>query len=452
MSISVGLFRQDLEKALRPEGIEIAAERVDACALYVKSDVMQAVWVVLDFMDFNLNVVRTLRDAAVAKTGIAAEHVHILSTHNHGGGTPDLQVLAELIADAADKAMQSARPAKMRAVTTKPDKKINYLRRIYVPELEGCTTYWFGTGDFEGSDKFNAAPHIEHAVQTIAAGIDVPYFGVKETNRPYQEWPDADPLLTAIEFRAIEDDAPIGSLVRFASHVNCSNGGGYLTGDFPYTLRQKMEEALGGSAIFMTGPCGDVCPWMIQKRDGTSARIGAYLAEVALNALKNAAFEPVTKFADLTEPVRLPVRSEVLAGDVILPEEMPADLPGRRRYLEARRTRSSMDFLLEKYQEGETGPLTDTTEIQLGFLRLNDCIFAAFPGETFSTTGNALRAAFPDANITTVTEHWRTVMYLPPKDDLANGSYEATCRVTGEGAAEILLDSAKKAAEKFLKA
>jgi len=79
-------------------------------------------------------------------------------------------------------------------------------------------------------------------------------------------------------------------------------------------------------------------------------------------------------------------------------------------------------------------------------------IFAAFPGETFSTTGEALRAAYPELNISTVTEHWRTVMYLPPKEDLANGSYEATCRVTDEGAAEILAEKSIETMASFLKA
>lgn len=451
MSILIGMKRQDLEKALRPVGVEISEERVEACCLYVKSDTAEAAWIVLDFMDFNLNVVKTVRDAVAAKTGIAKEHVHILSTHNHGGGTPDLQVLAEVVADAACEAKATAHPAKMRTAATKPGERVNYLRRIYVPELEGCTTYWFGTADFEGFETFDAAPHIEHAINEVIKG-KLAYFGTEPTERPYTPWPEADDLLIAVEFRAIEDDAPIGSLVRFASHVNCSNGGSFLTGDFPYTLRRRMEQALGGNAMFFTGPCGDVCPWMAKKRDGTSTRIGNILADAALEALKDVPFEPVTKFADLTQPVDLPVRSEVLAGDVVIEGEMPEDLPSRRRYLEALRTKNSMDFLLEKYQVGEEGPLKETTEIQLGFLRLNDVIFAAFPGETFSTTGQVLREAFPNANITTVTEHWRTVMYLPPKADLALGSYEESCRVTGAGAAELLAEKSIETMEKFLNA
>lgn len=451
MGILIGMKRQDLEKALRPVGVEIGEERVEACCLYAKSDAAEAAWIVLDFMDFNLNVVKTVRNAVAAKTGIAREHVHILSTHNHGGGTPDLEVLADVVADAAVEAKTTARAAKMRAANATPENRVNYLRRIYVPELEGCTTYWFGVGDFEGFESFDAAPHIEHAINEVVKG-NLAYFGTEPTERPYTPWPEADDLLTVVEFRGLEDDAPIGSLVRFAAHVNCDNGGGYLEGDFPYVLRQRMEEALGGNALFFTGPCGDVCPWMAKKRNGTSAKIGNHLADTALKALEGVPFEPVTKFADLTQPVDLPVRSEVLAGDVVIEGEMPENLPARRRYLEALRTKSSMDFLLEKYQEGEEGPLKETTEIQLGFLRLNDVIFAAFPGETFSTTGAALQAAYPNANITTVTEHWRTVMYLPPREDLANGSYEATCRVTDEGAAELLAEKSIEAMAKFLKA
>ena len=164
MSILVGMKRQDLEKALRPVGVTIGEERVEACCLYVKSDAAEAAWIVLDFMDFNLNVVKTVRDAVAAKTGIAKEHVHILSTHNHGGGTPDLQELADVVADATVEAKATARAAKMRSATARPEQRVNYLRRIYVPELEGCTTYWFGTADFEGFESFDAAPHIAKCI------------------------------------------------------------------------------------------------------------------------------------------------------------------------------------------------------------------------------------------------------------------------------------------------
>ena len=106
------------------------------------------------------------------------------------------------------------------------------------------------------------------------------------------------------------------------------------------------------------------------------------------------------------------------------------------------------DFLQGKYRNGEDVP-GDTICISFGLLRLNDLLFAAFPGETFSVTGKALQAAYPQKAICTVTEHGRTVMYLPPEDDCRLGGYESVCRTTAPNAEQFLLDATRDAIGKL---
>ena len=443
MACLIGMAKADLEPALQPCQ-PVSEERVCAVALYAEQGALRTLWVVLDMMDFDLHVVSTLKGAVSARLGLPESHVHILSTHNHGGGEPDAERLAPLIADCAWKAAQTAVPARMRYAITQVPRQVTLIRRMYVPEIESTTTVFYGITE---QTRFDSAPHTEYVLQKLNEGT-YPYIGTTETDRPFIPYPPGDPQIAAVAFESLEGKL-IGSIVRFATHVVCSNRPGIFTGDFPHHLRQKMEEALGGTAMYLSGPCGNICPGMERKNDGTSKKLGTLLADTALKALDKANFAPIKALKETAVTISLPVRKEVLENAVEIPDQMPEDLPARRIYLEQQGTLSRMDFLQEKYRKGEVCP-KETTDISFGLLQLNDLVFAAFPGETFYETGEALRHAFPETAIVTVTEHGRSVMYLPPHDQLAQGGYETVCRMTACGAAEKLETETVSAVKHFL--
>lgn len=443
MDCLIGMAKIDLKVALQPSQ-PVSEERVCAVALYVQQAQTRTLWVVLDMMDFNRHVVDTLKHAVSARIGLSESHVHILTTHNHGGGEPNPDALAPLIADCAWEAMQTAAPAKIRFAITQVPKQVTLIRRMYVPEIESATTVFFGITEQTG---FDSAPHTEFVIQKLKEGT-YPYVGTIDTDRPFTPYPPGDPQIVAVEFQTL-DGNPIGSLVRFATHVVCSNRAGIFTGDFPHHLRQKMEATLGGTAMYLSGPCANICPGMERKNDGTSQILGTLLADTALGALKKATFSPLKAVKEAAVSIDLPVRKEVLEAAVEIPDQIPEDLPSRRVYLEQQGVLSRMDFLREKYAEGESA-LRTATEVSVGLLKLNDLVFAAFPGETFYETGEAVRAAFPESTLVTVTEHGRTVMYLPPYDQLAQGGYETVCRLTDEGAAEKLEKETISAVKQFL--
>ena len=444
MHCMIGMANRDLEPALRPLPVTVSEERICAVALYAASKDVRAVWIELDFMDFNFKVVSTLQKAVAEKTGMEIEHVHILTTHNHSGGEPDLQTLAELVASCAEEAVKTAKPAQIRKAITTIPRQVSFIRRIYVPEIDGATSMFYGVSDRDG---FDSSPHTEHMIQSLKKGI-LTYRDVTETDRPYRPYEPGDPCVAAIEFRG-EDGAPIGTVVRFASHVNCNNYGSIFASDFPHYMRKKLEETVGGTAMFITGPCGNICPSMTKKNDGSAAMIGTLLADTAMEVLQKTEFAPLETVEDRSVPISLPVRQEVMTRQVTIPEVMPEALPDRRRYLEKVDTQISMEFLWEKYQEGET-ERKDTVDITIGMLKLNDLLLVGFPGETFYETGEAVRRAFPREEIITATEHDRTVMYMPPRDQLWQGGYETVCRVTDEGAAEKLEAETIAAVKRFL--
>ena len=212
-----------------------------------------------------------------------------------------------------------------------------------------------------------------------------------------------------------------------------------------------MKSAFGGAAMFLNGPCADIAPAMIDKMEGRERPLGEYVASVALDALSREEYREITDVCDSKSEIRLPVRREVLDNAVEISSVMPDSLPERKRYLELCRLEKTLPFLREKYSEGER-ELTDTVSVFLGFLRLGDLVFVAFPGETFSVTGESVIEAFPNAKmkICTVTEHERTVMYLPPYDEFLRGGYESICKTTAPESEAILRHEAIKKLETFL--
>ena len=436
MAVVIGMAKQDLAAAKDSSWI-ISDERACAIALYAASEETRTIWMVLDFMDFNLSVVNTLKSAVAAATGLTASQVHILTTHNHGAGEEHaLEKLSPLCATCALQAMATARPATMSMAFTNIDKQVTYIRRMYIPELDAATTLFYGTCEENG---FDSAPHTEFVLKELEKG-ELTYRGYTETDRPYNPFPNGDPCLFAAVFRD-EQDQVIGSLVRFAAHAICSYTDGICSSDFPHYIRKEMEESLGGTAMFLNGPCGNIAPGF-KSREGLSQLLGHYLAQTALEALKDQPQVPLTKLQDAAVSVSLPVCPDVLTQHVDLPEKMPEDLPARIRYLEAKRRskKEDMAFLWEKYSEGET-TLKDTIDVSVGILQLENLTLVGFPGETFYETGEAVRQAFSDKHIVTATEHGRTVMYMAVKEQMPLGGYETVCRVTAPGAAEILEDS-----------
>lgn len=442
--IKVGFSKTDLEKALLPREWYVREERIEAISFCIESEKTRAIWIILDFMDFNRKVTDTLKSATEKKTGISREHIHIVTTHNHGGGEPDCRILAELVADGAMAAMNAAKPAEMRYVFTRVDKQVNYIRRVYIPEIEKVATVFFGTSEKTGYDS---APFVERFMEFLKKG-DLCYSGGIETKRPFNPLPSGDDELVAIQFR----DAcgvTIGSVVRFAAHAVCCNRDGSFSSDYPFYVRRRMEKEFGGIAAFMNGPCGDIAPGLIDKYEGTERTLGEYLAEIAITAIEHLPFETIEGFDDAEFEIRLPVRREVMEGRVTIDDDLPEDLKKRYEYLDKKSLGGLMNFLREKYTEGEE-TVNDEISVFMGFLRIGDMVFAGFPGETFSVTGVALQQAFPGLDICTVTEHGRTVMYLPPEADCELGSYESVCKTTARNGEEVLRTGAIGALESFL--
>ena len=447
-----GFGSVDLTEAL-VGGLPSAVEKVEAHALFTAPAGMPSaggVWIVLDFMDFDLSVVNSIKQAAAAACVLKQDRIHVLTTHNHGAGSPDhIGRISELAAKAAKEAVFSARPAVVRGIKVALPDGINFRRRIHVPEFDGMWTTFAGP---DMGERRSAAGFIEKAIHTIENG-QLSYFGWEPSARPAPDFGPGDPDFFLMEFQDAETGAPLGTLSRFAMHAIMRSNPSYFSSDYPWHLREEAKARFGGSSIFMNGPCGDLAPcfpWP-DKTTGLERQYAKRMLDAAEAKLKALPFEPLVTRHE-RHLVALPVREEVLAGNVTMEGPLPpaSDLPARKRYLERDRIRLTIGFLEGKYRNGES-VLSNTVTIELGALQLANWLIVAYPGETFSGTARAVAERFPEANLVSVTEHGRTVMYLPPEEEYLQGGYEPTCAVTSPGAEAMLDQAATKLVEDTLK-
>ena len=425
----VGFAKIDLEDALLPK--QPIREPIEAVSLYVEDGSTSCIWSVLDFMDFNLLVVNSIRSAIHEKTAIPLEHIHVLTTHNHGGGEPNAEILAHLTADCAMAAMGCAKEAKVRYAFTKTDKKVNIKRRLYIPEISGTATVFFGVSE---KCSFESALFAEAVIKGLEEGKTVNLPG-KSFTKSRGEFSEGDREICAIEFATPEGET-IGTLTRFAAHAVCANRPGSFSSDYPYHVRRKMEELCGGVAMFMNGPCAEIAPAMEDKQEGRERVLGEYIACLAKRAVEEKEFFTPDKITDEIVEVPLPVRDEVLKNFVDISDEMPESLPERKAYLDRKRLCGTLGFLREKYELGES-ELSDTVKVSLGVLKLGELTIFAMPGESFSETAMAIKETL-GGDICTVTEHGRTVMYIPTEEEFHLGGYESSCKLTAKNAEAIL--------------
>jgi len=435
-----GLSKINLKDALFPQ-LPIR-EPIEAVSAYFENDETSALWIVLDFMDFNKLYTDTIRTKISEDLGLSQEKIHVLTTHNHGGGTPSIEILAKLCSKCAVDAKDKAIHAKIRYARTESDRQLNILRRLYIPEIEGVSTLYFGACE---KNMHNSLLFKERVISELREGRICNYIGEDAIDEvvPFAE---GDKELFVLQFVSL-DGALIGSIVRFASHaVTCNREGSYSS-DYPYYVRAGMETEFGGICMFLNGPCAEIAPSMHDKFDGSEKTLGKQIANLAIEAIGNSELESIYHFADDKHEIMLPVRKEVIDNFVSIESEMPDSIPDKRRHLEKIKLKGSLPFLREKYSEGES-VLGEEISVQIGLLQLNDITFLAFPGETFYKTGDYIKKSFAEKRIITVTEHERTVMYLPPEEDFKLGGYESTCKLTASNSESVLrekvLDYLKK--------
>ena len=432
MSVKVGFAQTDL--------MDILAEKrncempVSGVAFHLAQNGRNSFFFTVDFMDFDLQTVNTLKNT-LSKVLPEQTEIHILTTHNHGAGSCsdlDMERFCSHAAECAVQAVKNAAECKLRFASGPIDRDITFSRRIFVPEAEGSFTCFYG---IDPEQPENASAFVKRALTALENdSLCFTGDGSAENCSSFR-FKKADPFLAVLEFRTM-DDIPLGNIVRFASHAVCCNLPDCYSSDYPGYLRKLMQEALGGVSLFWNGPCAEIAPAISAKSAGNGKKFAKILAKNALRMLNNSSFQPLAYFRDTAWQINMPVRGEVLTGKVIHSRE-PDTPAGKKKHLEYQRLNGIMPFLQGIYRNGEKS-VQETIPVSAAMLELNDCNFLFFCGETFSKTAQEITGHFPEYSWITVTEHGRTAMYIPPAEEYLRGGYEFTCATVAKEAEQLL--------------
>lgn len=435
--VKIGFAAGDLSPAL-PAELPVN-EGVDVRCFALRQGRRAALWAVFDLMDLDLPTVERLRSAinGVAPRS-AGSHLHILSTHNHGAPEPERRGLSRIAAIAADTAKQAfaaARPARMRGVVVDLPEPLSIQRRIRVPEVKGAATLFYGVGKH---NDFDASGFVRKYLSVLKESGELCFTGESpgaSSPRPVPPGPSEAALL---EFIDAADSHPLGSIVRFSAHAVCSNLPGCISSDYPGYLRREIESSFGGTAIFLNGPCGEIAPAIPGKSRAAAAAMGKAIASGVLNAIAAEPFEQLRFFLDRSRKLKLPLRPELrMPGMEQSTSPLPTAPVSRRREVERRNL--FLDFLGAKLSLPEGDQRDPDFAVELGALRLNRWLIAAYPGETFASTAAALHRSRREIS---VTEHGRTAMYIPPSGEYRRGGYEVMCAAVPAGGEAVLRDKA----------
>jgi hypothetical protein len=247
------------------------------------------------------------------------------------------------------------------------------------------------------------------------------------------------------------DGSAIATVVHHACHptVLAADDRG-LSADVPGAATRRLEEEIGGVALFLNGALGDVSTRFTRQGRGPEEvdRLGGLLADEALGiraVARTIAVEPLAssstvRLTSKEPPVGLSSTARI-QGDVVGRDE-PLGRPalaalddGERRRLETAREGVEIAARLRPHLSGLTGIDVEIQVLELG----SRLALVALPLEVFSSIGTAIGELDPGRDIALVGPANGYLGYLPSAAAWQMGGYEVDSSLLGPGAADELL-------------
>jgi hypothetical protein len=262
--------------------------------------------------------------------------------------------------------------------------------------------------------------------------------GTVETNYLYPESPEqyqfspTDTELTILRVRG--RNGMLAVLANFGCHPVT---GGHpqerahyqISADYPFYLRQVVEDACHCPAFFTLGAAGDAVP--IDRMGDCRKRIGAILGNSILLAERQYVEVGAPRLATGTETVAartiMTTQAATAADDceqakvafLARLREGPSDDP------ELHAAAERFDDALRAADRAQMYP-ENTHDIQLQFMQIGDVSLVAFPFEPFSEIALKLKAARPRSILVSCAAGYQG--YLPLAAEQDSGGYEVSER------------------------
>ncbi len=255
-----------------------------------------------------------------------------------------------------------------------------------------------------------------------------------------------------------EDGSPLAAVVSFGCHpVTVGPEDPAINPDFPWPLREAVEEATGAMCVFLQGAGGNVLPLeAFLPQTGAEQAFGQKLAAEALHALGN-----IKTFETRTDRLSYGSVTPIALYRVVRSEEQPlqelavattvVDLPLKRVPTIAE-VQTERDHYLAKFQEAqaagagweELNPIQyhiswaeaaiaqleeapyDRVPAFIQAIRIGDTAIVAIPGEAFAEIALAIRDRSPTDRAKTIFSGYSNgvISYLPSASEYPHGGYE----------------------------
>ena len=267
-----------------------------------------------------------------------------------------------------------------------------------------------------------------------------------------------DDRVTVTRYDAI-DGSPIATLVNYGCHPTTLGPNNYLySADYPGVACRAIEAALGGTAIFTTGPQGDVNPGgyspegsmvgvVVPWRTFESAeRYGALVAESAIDTWERLRPGPSDRVWGDSRVIELERKTLPEPAAARAAATTSADAESQIRaaafsddtIYHAAVAAAYADVLAIQAEDPERdGPV----RVRISALALGPMLHAGVQGELFVGLGQSIRSRLGEDSTTIAALCDGTVGYICTADAYEVGGYEPNASVLRVGEGERLADA-----------
>jgi neutral ceramidase len=268
-----------------------------------------------------------------------------------------------------------------------------------------------------------------------------------------------DDRVTVTRFDAL-DGSPIATHANYGCHPTTLGPNNTLyTADYPGVACRAIEEAVGGVALFTTGPQGDVnpggyspegsmvgvvVPWRTFESAERYGRLVADSAVAVHRGLRPAPSERVWGDSRVLELERKPLpdpaaaRAAARSAAAAAAEVRAAALSEDATY-HAAVASAYADLIAGQAEDPErNGPV----RLRVSALALGPLLHVGVQGELFVALGQRIRAALGEATTCIAALCDGTIGYIPTADAYEIGGYEPNASVVRAGQGERLADLA----------
>ncbi|MGC5221420.1 hypothetical protein ACPW96_02345 [Micromonospora sp. DT81.3] len=240
------------------------------------------------------------------------------------------------------------------------------------------------------------------------------------------------------------DPATVATIVSFACHPSSLEASvRSISADFPGAMRARVEQVVGGTALFLQGAAGDIDPKTRAPDWSLPESFGLSLATEAIRASSAAQHLAATPLTSERRRLAIPRRgADSVSGARSELEGLLADMAARGSadpdagwWLELKIKEARE--VLAALESGRR----PTIEADISVLRIGDAALSFAPAELFTELGRAIKIGSPSVWTGVVGYTDGALWYVPTRAAYDEGGYEVNdaCRVPPE-AGELLVE------------